>query len=61
LPVRVLPSIGVPEIVGGEVLSGLADARTTAVGSDVALFPPSAFEAFTRKTIRCPTSSPVSV
>jgi hypothetical protein len=48
LPFRVLPSTAVPEMVGGEVFPGLADARMTGVASEVALFDPSAFVALTR-------------
>jgi hypothetical protein len=61
LPTSVLPSTGVPEIVGGEVFSGRGDARTTGVGSEVALSDPSALIAFTRRSILCPTSFAVSV
>jgi len=55
LPFRVLPSAAVPEIVGGEVFPGLADARTAGVAFDVSLLEPSAFVAFTRNRIVSPT------
>jgi hypothetical protein len=47
--VRVCPTWGVPDTVGGVVLRGRAGAAcTTAVGFDVALAEPSEFAAVTR-------------
>jgi hypothetical protein len=53
--VRVCPSRGVPEIVGGAVLSGAAG--FTEAGAEVAVAFPAAFVAFTTTRMRFPVSA----
>lgn len=62
--VSVWPSWAVPEIVGGDVLAGLAvvaAAVATAVAAEVAVTVPSAFLAVTTKRSVLPTSDFVTV
>ncbi len=62
LAVRVWPLCGVPEIVGGWVLTGGVDCPcTTAVGLDVAVACPATFEAVTATRRVEPTSLSVAV
>jgi hypothetical protein len=51
----------VPEIVGGAVFAGLAAARTTAVGFELAVSEPDELRARTRNLIVLPTSLLFSV
>ena len=60
--VKVLPSLNVPEIAGGEVSTGaLPVDLTTSVGREVAVPDPEVFVAVTPTVSRWPTSAPMTV
>jgi hypothetical protein len=59
--VRVCPSTSEPETLGSEVLTGAAEAVTTAVAFDVAWPEPSIFVAVILMRRVSPTSAPATV